>query len=93
MPFSSDPSSRNKSNLELEVSVLKEVVRLLTEKRKELKMSLRQLSTLTGYGFGYHGTVERGEAEPGIVALLKWSKSLNLNLAEILIQAEKNLSK
>jgi len=56
-------------------------------------MTLRQLSALTGYGFGYHGTVERGESEPGMVALLKWAKALSLNLAEILIQAEKNLSK
>lgn len=55
----------------------------LKEKRKESKLTLRQLSEFTSLTPGYISRIENGSSAPSLEAIYKLSKALHFNVEDI----------
>ena len=60
------------------------------KRRRELKLSQEQLAERSGLHRNYIGGVERGERNVGFINLCRIASGLELSLAELFSQMEKN---
>ena len=63
------------------------VGKLLREQRKNIPLSLRQLSEISGVSLAHLARIERGERVPSLSILQKIAKPLKFDLYELLVGA------
>ena len=72
-------------------AICAEVVRLMGEERKRLKLSKRKLAVLTGLNQSTTSRLENYHENPSLDSLLRVADAMNLNLGEMLKQAIRNV--
>ena len=72
-------------------AICAEVVRLMGEERKRLKLSKNKIAALTGLNQSTVSRLENYHENPTMDSLLRVADALNINLGEMLKQAIKNV--
>ena len=66
---------------------------LLAERRNALGLSLNKLEEISGLSRQMIALVERGERNPSIESLIRLAFALNTTASELLVSAEKSVTK
>ena len=62
-----------------DLRLLHGIVAILAVERRSRGITLRELGAETGYNSGYYSRAERGETQPSLVSLCRWSRALGLD--------------
>ena len=66
-----------------DADVLLAIVFILHQERLKKSLTLRDLKQKMGISHAHLSRVERGEAEPGLVVILRWCRALDLKFGDI----------
>jgi transcriptional regulator with XRE-family HTH domain len=72
-------------------AICAELVRLMADRRRQLKLSKNQLASLTGLNQSTVSRLENYHDNPTMDSLLRVADALDINLGDLLVQAIKNV--